>query len=212
MNLNGAAIAQIKAELQPEESHQVIIRTTADDAGVYRFSNLPPGRYTLRLFSPGFSSLTVQSIGLAEGQQKSIPPLRLTVISLNCSGGPVAKHLQLLTERTRLGNFGGTVTLDLGPLKGNTPPLARAAVALLCSGKICGTTKTNERGEFMFKAIAAGLYDVDVSRAGFYPVQQLGFEVQEGSEAIYFPISLEHCPKGNCDPKLRRKKPLNICE
>jgi hypothetical protein len=36
--------------------------------------------------------------------------------------------------------------------------------------------------------------------------------VREAFEQTYQPLQLEHCPKGNCDPKLRPKRPLIVCE
>src|SRR5208337_4459810 len=49
-------------------------------------SGSPSGEYTLQLFSPGFKKLTVRSIHLSDGEQKSIPPLRLQVGSISGCG------------------------------------------------------------------------------------------------------------------------------
>ena len=55
--------------------------------GVYHFSGLPTDEYTLKLFSPGFKSLTVKSIHILESEQKSIPTLQLEVGSMADCGG-----------------------------------------------------------------------------------------------------------------------------
>lgn len=68
------------------------------------------------------------------------------------------------------------------------------------------------RGRFLFQGIDSGVYDVVVKHAGFYPLRVSRVEVEENREMIYSSFTIGHCFKGNCDPKLRPKKPLAVCE
>ena len=67
----------------------------ADDAGVYQFSNLPAGNYTLTIRVPGFSNRTIKSIGLLEREPKRLPDVTLDIGSNGC-GGPPSRDLVLL--------------------------------------------------------------------------------------------------------------------
>ena len=94
-----------------------------------------------------------------------------------------------------------------------------AEVRLLCGkggsfGKdvICGTTKTNEDGEFRFTGLNPGEFNLQVTRKGFYPLHEAGYRVDAGRESIYYPIYLEKCFRGDCNPSKRPKKPLGRCE
>jgi len=53
---------------------------------------------------------------------------------------------------------------------------------------------------------------VRVSQPGFYPLDVPRYAIQKGFESVYQPISAERCHSGNCDPKLRREKPIAVCE
>jgi hypothetical protein len=66
--------------------------------------------------------------------------------------------------------------------------------------------------EFFLRNLAAGNYSIRVNHAGFYPLLKLNYEVRDNLESNYFPVYLERCPSGNCDPLLRPKKPAAICE
>ncbi len=187
--------------------------STADAEGVYLFADLRADQYTLKLSSPGFLSLTIKSISVVDGENKSIPPLELTVSASGCDGSHLVDNVRLLSPGARVGSLGGTVKLDLGPMLGNTPPVARAKVELICGrSTICGVAKTNSKGEFLFENLRPGQVTLRVNRVNFYPLQESGFKVQEGLELIYYPIYIERCFHGNCDPKLRPKKPLAVCE
>jgi len=91
---------------------------------------------------------------------------------------------------------------------GDSPPVSDAKVTLGC----CGVVKTNAKGEFLFESLGPGRYNLRVSHVGFYPLEEPDFEVKEGRELIYYPLRLERCVNGNCDSKLRPKRPPNICE
>jgi hypothetical protein len=186
---------------------------TADTAGVYRFSALQPGKYSLRLHSRGFRILTLTSIQLGDGEQKAMPTLQLELGSLaDCGGHAVLKSILLMPSKEHVGNLVGSVRVDKGQIGKEGPPVAGAEARLMCAtGEVCGTTKTDSQGGFRFDALAPGAYYVRVSRAGFYPLNWPGYIIQEGIESSYWSLYLERC-NGTCDPRLRPKKPIATCE
>ena len=58
----------------------------------------------------------------------------------------------------------------------------------------------------------AGNHAIGASHVGFYAEMRSGYLTHHGRERVYSPLYLERCPKGNCDPAKRAKKPLVICE
>ena len=59
-----------------------------------------------------------------------------------------------------------------------------------------------------------GVRYLNFHAAGFYPENAAGYayDVDIGWESVYGPMPLEKCPKDGCDPKLRPKRPVEICE
>lgn len=212
-DITGVGISGTHAELRSETASDRSFRTAADSTGVYHFSGLLTGEYTLKLSGPGFKSLTVKSIHISEDEQKSLPTLQLEVGSVGCGGHSVPlDYIRLLPPGDHIGNLGGSVRIDRGPMVGKSPPIAGADVTLMCSrGKVC-RTKTDSNGEFVFKALPPGNLAVRVTRPGFYPLTVPGYAIEEGLESIYQSIYLERCPLGNCDPRLRPKRPPAGCE
>ena len=62
------------------------------------------------------------------------------------------------------------------------------------------------------RGLTAGTFSVRVNRRGFYPLDESGFTVQSGYDALYWPTQIERCPRGDCDPLRRPKKPPVCCE
>jgi hypothetical protein len=62
------------------------------------------------------------------------------------------------------------------------------------------------------KSLPPGNVSVHVNRSGFYPLIKPGYMIDEGLESIYWSIPIERCPFGNCDPRLRPKRPSPVCE
>src|SRR5262245_10760145 len=192
-DITGAGVSGTQAELLSETVSNRKFRTSADSAGVYDFSRLPTDEYTLKLFSPGFKSLTVKSIHILDSEQKALPTLQLEVGSMaDCGGHAVLDYIRFVPSGDHFGNLRGSVRIDQGPMVGNSPPIAGADITLICSaGKVCGATKTNADGEFMFKTVPPGNLSVRVNHAGFYPLNEPGYTVEEGLESVYWSIYVE---------------------
>jgi hypothetical protein len=203
-----AVIPGIDAELRLHEPPYTLFSVRMDQEGKFRFSVLPPGVYTLNVSRIGFRTLTLRSIQVARGEQKILPTLRLDVAPSGCGGGPVIEYIERLPKAQNVGDLRGRVMRD------ERHPIPRVTVTLHCEERpICGQTKTDINGEFFFFNLAPDdLYTIRFSRQGFYPWQGGVYEIQPGYDATYGAITLEHCPSGNCDPRLRPKRPLVVCE
>jgi len=207
---SGAVVPAAQAELRSESKPEVFLRGTTDASGVYIFDGLIGGDYTLQLMSPGFASLTLKSIHIADGEHSSLPNLQLSVSY--CGSGPVPEYLRILKSPREVGDVGGSVRLVLGPTTRESPPISEARVVLVCGRSPCRTTTTDSQGHFLFKDVPPGEYAIRVSHAGLYTETRSGYEVQDARELIYYPIYLERCFRANCDPSKRPEKPLAVCE
>lgn len=202
----GSAIPWVRVELASEGSSGAASVRHADKEGRFGFSWVPAGVYKLTLESMGFQTFTLTSIQLTEGQWKRLSPLMLAVDG-TCHF-PFVESYQLLPEQRLVGNLIGHVRqIDEGP------PIPNAKVTLLCGErKACGETKTDSRGEFTFFNIQPGEYALRVTHYAYYPFDVGDHEVRGGFDQTDLPILLEHCRNGNCDPRLRPKRPLIVCE
>jgi hypothetical protein len=193
----GAYIPHAAVELASETKSS---KVQADDMGVYQFSNLPAGEYTLTFRVPGFINRRVKSIGLLEGEQKRIPDV---TIDVGLCGLPSRDIIPL--PGALLGTLSGSVD----------PPAKDVAVTLVCrTFSACSSTVTDSNGHFSFETLPAGMYGLNFRRDGFYPLNATGYTytVNAGWESVYSPAELEQCPNGNCDPKLRAPKQPRVCE
>jgi hypothetical protein len=74
---SGAAIAKAKVQLSNDATAE-IVTTTADASGNYRFVDLAPGAYTLKVTANGFST-TETHIALMTEQNLNVAPIQLKV-------------------------------------------------------------------------------------------------------------------------------------
>jgi hypothetical protein len=208
--------ASVSGEVDPFESDvQLTLQTppytifsvrTANH-GKFRLSVLPAGTYTLTAEFRGCPTLTLKSIQVGTSEQKRLPSIHFEACHSGCGGAPAPKFFELHPTGQHVGNLSGRVMRD------ERRPIARATVKLLCDDKPCGQTRTDANGEFIFFNLSpSDNYKIRVTHPGFYPSELSDYEVQEDIDAAYWPLTLEHCPRGNCDPKLRPKRPLVSCD
>jgi hypothetical protein len=179
-------------------------QTRTDGIGVYKFSDLVAGEYTLKVGSPGFKSRTIKSIRLTEREQNRLLDIPLDVGHMAC-GQPVILDRILLPSGEMFGRLTGSVE----------PAAGGVEVTLICrTFSACKSTKTDFKGDFSFDMLSPGVYGLNFRRDGFYPENATGYDysVNAGWESVYSSVRLQRCPNGNCDPKLRPTKPPAICE
>jgi hypothetical protein len=146
----------------------------------------------------GFRTLTVKSIQLANGEQTILPRLRVHVAPSEGVGPPVVDHLELATDE-RVGNLSGRVATN------QERPISDATVKVLCDEKVCGETKTDATGGFIFFSLSPrDDYKILVIQSGYCPWQGNDFEVQAGYDSMYRPMIMES--------RSRVKRPLISCE
>jgi len=194
----GAFIPHAAVELASETNDY---KVQADDSGVYQFSNVPAGEYTLTIQVPGFRNRTIKSIGLLTGEPKRLPDVTLDTGSNGC-GPPPPRDLVLL-RGTLFGTLSGSVD----------PPAKDVDVTLVCrTFSACSSTRTDLNGHFSFETLPPGVYGLNFRRDGFYPENATGYSyyVNAGWESVYEKKVLEQCPNGNCDPNLR-PPPVGTC-
>lgn len=198
---NGTSIAHATLNL---DSGTKKYQAYADDAGVYRFTDLPVGEYTLRAAMAGFKSRTVKSIRLSEREPNRLLDIPLDVAEMLCGKSVVVDRI-LLPPGSTYGSLKGSVS----------PARAGVEVTLVCrTFTPCRSTKTNFRGEFKFEMLSSGIYGLNFRSEGFYPENATGYDytVIAGWESVYSFVQLQRCPNGNCDPKLRPPRPIIVCE
>jgi carboxypeptidase family protein len=212
-DITGVGVSGAYAELQSEDSQGKAFRVQADDSGTFHFRHLPAGEYSLKFGHAGFQSLIIKAIHVSYSEEKLMPPAELTVADISCSGYAVPDYLRLLPSEGHDGILRGIVLRDGGPKNPKSPPIVGADVTLICARDTsCGVVQTDSTGRFLFGPAPPGHFTIRVQRFGFYPVNRPGYRIQAGFESIYWPIFIERCPHGNCDPRLRPKKPPAYCE
>lgn len=169
-----------------------------DGTGHYKIEGIPGGKYGFQVRSAGFKTYEIKSIRIADGQQLRMPDTDLGVAAM--CGRTSQESMRILPG----GPGSGILKSSVYP---SWPLFSPITVTLACdSGRVCGSTRTSWTGKFEFRDLASGWYDLKISRKGFYPLEELRLPVAAGLEQVYFPLWLDRCPRGNCDPKLRRVK------
>jgi hypothetical protein len=183
----GATLGPLNAELTRLEPPHSTFSLRLDDEGRFKFTVLPPGTFTLTVAQLGFKTLKVKSIVVASADQKTLPPLRMDVSPTDMPWLPIPEF-ELRAGDQRFGNLAGRVMRD------EVRPLTHATVQLFCGDQICGETKTDANGDFLFLNLAPrDEYSFRISHPGFYSWQgtdYTAFEVLAGYDATYEPIVL----------------------
>jgi len=196
----GAFIPRATLEL---ESGTKKYQAHADDAGVYNFTDLATGEYTLKVAMAGFKTRTVKAIRLSAAEPNRLLDIPLDVAAIACGQSIILNRILLPS-----GTFGS--------LKGSvSPAVAGVEVTLVCrTFTPCRSTKTDSRGEFTFDMLSSGIYGSNFHREGFYPENATGYDyaVHAGWESVYSFVGLQRCLSRGCDPKVRPPRPIVGCE
>ena len=194
VNSVGASIAHAAVEL---DSGSKKYQTQTDDAGVYRFANLPAGLYTLKFTPEVYEKLTVESVRLTEDEDRRVPEITMDLPL--CGVLPRRDFVRLVSSAS------------FGELSGSVLPAASGVeVSLICrTFHACSSTKTDSNGHFSFHMLTTGAYGLSFHRDGFFDHEATAYEyyVNAGIESVYAPTRLEPCPNGNCAAKIQRILP-----
>ena len=199
-----APIPQVIALLQSHVHSEVRYVLRTDEKGIFRFFDTLEGAYSLELLKAGFKRNLINSIAPETGEHAVPQTFVLEVGEPGC-GRLIAPlfDIRLVPPGGRTGYLAATVKDT------RHRPLSGVTVLLICAdqAKPCGSGKTNSRGEFNFRLVP-GSYRIRVLRHGFYAAPAQEVTVRVDLEMIYYPIVLERCANGNCDPRFRPAPPF----
>ncbi len=76
-----ASVPGVTAQLTDQGTGMSRTSTTGSE-GIFRFTNLPPGTYTITVKAQGFKTYTAQGINLASSESRDLGRIRLTLGSI----------------------------------------------------------------------------------------------------------------------------------
>jgi hypothetical protein len=198
----GHQIQNVLVIVRSARSGNEVARSRTDASGAYSFSSLPTGDFSIALSAPGFITTTVRDVRLNE-REKSMRPVMLE-IGNGCGSIPVPQYLRALEDADDTGRISGTVADHA-----NNRPIASADIKLICeSSRSCAETISDATGHYMFLR-EAGAYSLRIRRSGYFEDEYRTYHVQAGFETVYYPIFLDRCQLGKCQPT---RKPIPRCE
>ncbi|CAN2041279.1 Fibronectin type-III domain-containing protein [Candidatus Magnetomoraceae bacterium gMMP-15] len=124
-----------------------------DSAGKFTISNIPEGTYSLKISKDNFSTIVIPDISLKSGKNTQIETVKLS---------------------STVGNVNGTVWLQ-----GETD-YTGILITLRKEGGSAYLTTTNALGEYVFKDISIGNYELVAIKSGFIS-KTSSFEISSGS-------------------------------
>ncbi len=149
-------IAGVRVELRDEEGNR-IAETTTDASGLYRFGNLPPGRYHIVEIQPDGFFQGGQSIGSGGGEVIGDDHLALDLLA-----GANVVHYDFCEREpsTISGSVWKETDLDRVFNSGDIP-LGNILIELLDEvGNRIAQTRTDAFGNYEFNNLAPGIYSV----------------------------------------------------
>jgi len=154
-----------------DDGGQIVATTTTDSTGLYEFTDVSPGRYTLVEAQPAEYLDGRDSIGTVDGQRRGQPGGndRLTDIELKQGESGVEYNFGELLPAALFGRVHVDIDGDC-ILDEDEQTLAGVTIRLLdATGNEVARTTTDARGEYSFENLRPGRYQVvEVQPAGFF--------------------------------------------
>jgi len=148
---------------------QIVGTTTTDAFGFYKFSNLAPGNYTVRIVPPANYTLSVKDQGGDEEKDSDFDPITYTTASVTLTAGQNRTDVDagLKFNQNIPASVGDRVWFDTdadGVQDAGEPGVSDVLVTLYNSaGVAVASTYTDASGFYLFTNVAAGTYTVGVS-------------------------------------------------
>ncbi|MBL8031840.1 MAG: calcium-binding protein, partial [Candidatus Doudnabacteria bacterium] len=143
--------------------------TTTDAFGFYKFSNLAPGNYTVRIVPPANYTLSAKDQGGNEDTDSDFDPITYTTASVTLTAGQNRTDVDagLKFNQNVPASVGDRVWFDTdadGLQDAGEPGVSDVLVTLYNSaGVAVASTYTDASGFYLFTNVAAGNYTVGVS-------------------------------------------------
>jgi hypothetical protein len=112
----GATLASARVSITSVETKRVIT-TTSGDSGIYLFTNVPPGSYTITVEATGFKKFVQDGVQLSTGERVRAD-ISLTAGNVEESVSVIADASLLRTESTSLGQVINNRSITTLPLNG----------------------------------------------------------------------------------------------
>ncbi|WP_193316712.1 SdrD B-like domain-containing protein [Janthinobacterium rivuli] len=167
-----AGVCGVKVNLYNAQG-AVVASATTDASGNYLFSNLVPGNYYLGFVPPAGYGFTKADIGGYATDSDVNPATGLTTAWVTLKSGDVQLDWDAGLVKLNTASIGDRVWEDNnynGVQDTGELGVAGVKVNLLNAyNQVIATTTTNAGGNYLFSALAAGSYKVEVIRpSGFY--------------------------------------------
>jgi hypothetical protein len=153
---------------------QVVATTTTDAFGIYKFSNLVPGNYSVRLTPPANYSIGPKDQGADDTKDSDFDPTTSTTGTVTLTSGQNRTDVDagLIFSQPVMATVGDRVWLDNGAganagngtQDANEPGVSNVLVTLYnSSGVAVKSTYTDVNGNYLFTEVMPGSYTVGVS-------------------------------------------------
>lgn len=148
---------------------QIVGSTTTDAFGFYKFSNLAPGTYTVRIAPPANYTLSAKDQGGNDDNDSDFDPITYTTASVTLTAGQNRTDVDagLKFSQNVPASVGDRVWLDNngnGTQDAGEPGVSDVLVTLYnSSGVAVASTYTDANGLYLFTNVAPGNYTVGVS-------------------------------------------------
>jgi hypothetical protein len=179
-----------------------ILQTTSDSSGRFKFDAVPTGKYEFEVLAQGFKRFTKPNVSVAGSMPTAEQDQRELIARMEIAptGSPI---VMAATDVAPAGACGQPESVTYGPRKRTDPgpltgivtslypkmPIAGATLQLLNdAGALIAQQQTNERGEFQFKQIAPGRYEIAFQHPGYNSMKSYQFWVaRENATYITMP-------------------------
>jgi hypothetical protein len=150
-------------------AEEVVATTTTDAQGNYKFSNLLPGDYTVRITPPANYTLSAKDQGGNDNTDSDFDPITSTTGTISLAAGQNLTDVDagLVFSQPITTTVGDRVWLDTngnGVQDANEPGVSNVLVTLFNSaGVAVASTYSDVNGNYLFTNVAPGSYTVGVS-------------------------------------------------